>query len=175
MREGSSPPSRSNIHLCDGMISSDNQLDSGKICKVRPGSSQTVCHCLLASGNMQCTQTYMSPADGLCIDVTWLTTEARGTSRLLGWMATFSSMLPVVMNLYTYTCFFWPSRHTLAAACLSVAGFQSAEWGTDCLCVYLVIVLAEKCAAKQCLVDRKVGIWLMISTLKHNWEQQWTR
>ncbi len=30
---------------------------------------------------------------------------------------TFSSMVPVVKKRYTYTLFFWPSRHTRAAAC----------------------------------------------------------
>ena len=44
---------------------------------------------------------------------------------------TFSSMVPVVTNLYTKTFFFWPSRQTRPAACLSVAGFQSAKGGEE--------------------------------------------
>ena len=42
---------------------------------------------------------------------------------------TFSSMVPVVRKRYTYTLFFWPSRHTLAAACLSFAGFLHIQNG----------------------------------------------
>ena len=37
----------------------------------------------------------------------------------------FSSIVPVAMNRYTKQSFFWPSRHTLASACWSAAGFQS--------------------------------------------------
>lgn len=37
----------------------------------------------------------------------------------------FSSIVPVAINLYTKQSFFWPSRHTLAKACWSAAGFQS--------------------------------------------------
>ena len=45
----------------------------------------------------------------------------------------FSSIVPVVMSLYTWQCCFCPSLHTLAMACRSVAGFQSMSYKTSLL------------------------------------------
>jgi hypothetical protein len=48
-----------------------------------------------------------------------------GTEGWLLTVLTFSSMVPLARKRYTYTRFFWPSRHTRPEACLSTAGFQS--------------------------------------------------
>merc|ERR1719341_703084 len=45
----------------------------------------------------------------------------------------FSSIVPVVISLYTWQCCFCPSLHTLAMACRSVAGFQSMSYKTSLL------------------------------------------